>query len=47
MAKFIVEKMLTRNVAAIGVVGSMTFCALQPECGILIVPTATDGNGWG
>jgi hypothetical protein len=50
MAKNLVRKMSNRNVAAIGVIGSMAFCLPDTPHGILIVPTGFDpydGNGWG
>lgn len=50
MAKFIVEKTITRNVAAVGVVGAMTFCVMDPAGRILVVPSSfgsQEGNGWG
>lgn len=54
MAKIATGTMITRTVAAVGVVGAMTFCIAEPASGILVVatsaahqPVSTDGNGWG
>ncbi|HVV21939.1 MAG TPA: hypothetical protein VHF06_21065 [Pseudonocardiaceae bacterium] len=51
MARFVVERMITRNIAAVGVVGSMTFCVMEPECEILVVPSpvgdSVGGGRWG
>ena len=50
MAKILARKMTNRNVAVIGVIGSMAFCMPDAEHGILVVPSgfgSCDGNGWG
>lgn len=50
MAKIRMRKNTGRNIAAIGIVGSMAFCLPDPEHGILVVPSGfvvEDGNGWG
>jgi len=54
MAKTTVTAVLPRTVAAVGVVGALTFCVVEPASGILVVantgagqPVSVDGNGWG
>jgi hypothetical protein len=54
MAKATVTAVLTRTIAAVGMVGALTFCVAEPASGILVVantgvgqPVSTDGNGWG
>jgi hypothetical protein len=54
MAKTAETAVFTRTIAAVGMVGALTFCVAEPASGILVVvntgagqPVSTDGNGWG